>query len=358
MPPKTIQWVGGLDGHVELIDQTLLPTELRILSIDSVEALWQAIRTLQVRGAPAIGVAAAMGAVLAVRDVPEGDEAGLFEKLDSACAYLAGCRPTAVNLTWALRRMRQKAESLRGEPTAAIKQALLAEAEAIRREDEATCRAIGAAGADLIRDGCGVLTHCNAGALATSAYGTALAVLYAAHEAGKRFRVFVDETRPLLQGSRLTAWELSQAGIETVVICDGAAAAVMRQGKVDLVITGADRIARNGDTANKIGTYSVAVAAKAHGIPFYVAAPTSTFDLTLADGDGIPIEERPAEEIRCGFGRVTAPEEAACYNPAFDVTPADLIRGIVTERGRIEPVTASKIAEFFGNGPCNGLETH
>ncbi len=358
MPPKTIQWIGGVNGHVELIDQTLLPKELRILSIHDVQALWQAIRDLRIRGAPAIGIAAAMGVVLGVRDAPERDEAALFRQLDKVCDYLAGCRPTAGNLFWALARMRRKAESLRGRPAAVVKESLLSEARTIRDEDAAMCRAIGSAGADLIRDGYDLLTHCNAGSLATSEYGTALAVMYAAHELGRRFRVFVDETRPLLQGSRLTAWELSEAGIEVVVICDSAAGQVMNEGRVDLVITGADRIARNGDTANKIGTYGLAVLAKAHGIPFYVAAPSSTFDVSIEDGSGIPIEERSADEIRCGFGQETAPAGVQCYSPAFDVTPAGLITGIVTERGRIEPVTGPKIQDFFANGPCNRAERH
>ena len=234
---------------------------------------------------------------------------------------------------------------------------MLAEANTIRDEDAAMCRAIGRAGAHLIREGSSVLTHCNAGGLATAEYGTALALMYCAAEQGRKFTVYADETRPLLQGARLTAWELSQAGIEVTVICDNMAALLMAQKKVDLVVTGADRIARNGDTANKIGTYGLAVLANAHGIPFYVAAPTSTFDLTLADGQGIPIEERPELEISCGFGRETVPRGVKCYNPAFDVTPARLIRGLVTERGLIEPATEGSIENFFLKESCKGQET-
>src|SRR5262249_9279303 len=226
---------------------------------------------------------------------------------------------------------------------------LLAEARAIHDEDARTCRAIGAAGAELVADGTGVLTHCNAGGLATAEYGTALAVLFAAHENGRRFRVFVDQTRPLPQGARLTAWELSQAGVDATLICDNMAAQVMKEGWVQLIVVGADRIAANGDTANKIGTYGVAVLAKHHGIPFYVAAPSSTFDLTLPNGSAIPIEQRDAREVTHGFGRQTAPDAIAVYNPAFDVTPAELIAGIITERGIIRPVNAETIRQRLRN---------
>lgn len=350
LPYKTIEWVGDVAGHVRLIDQTLLPGEVRILTCGDIDTLWEAIRSLRVRGAPAIGVATGYGVVLGVREAPNTQ--ALFEKLNEVCDYLGKCRPTAVNLFWALDRMRRAANLHRELPANQLKALLLAEAQAIRDEDAGTCRAIGQAGLDLIRDGAAVLTHCNAGGLATAEYGTALAVMYAAHEAGRRFSVFADETRPLLQGARLTAWELAQAGIDVTVVCDNMAGLLMRQKKIDLVITGADRIARNGDTANKIGTYSVAVLAKAHGVPFYVAAPLSTFDLATADGAAIPIEERPADEISKGFGRVTVPDGVACYNPAFDVTPADLIAGIVTEQGIIRPVTQGRIEDFFQDSPC------
>jgi methylthioribose-1-phosphate isomerase len=348
---RTIEWVGDLDGRIEMIDQTLLPSELRIIACEDVETLWEAIKNLRVRGAPAIGVAAAMGVVLGIRDAAEEDDTArraFFQKLADVCDYLGGCRPTAVNLAWALNRMLAKAEELRSLPVREIKEALLAEAKHIRDEDAEICRAIGEVGQHLIGEGAGVLTHCNAGGLATAEYGTALSLMYVAHENGRRFQVYADETRPLLQGSRLTAWELSQQGIDVTINCDNMAALLMRQGKVDLVVTGADRIAANGDAANKIGTYALAVLAKAHGIPFYVAAPLSTFDLSVASGDEIPIEERSPDEIRRGFGNLTAPDDVKCYCPAFDVTPAELIRGIVTEKGVIEPVSRERIQKIFG----------
>lgn len=345
LPPRTIQWVGGLDGYTELIDQTLLPAELKLLACRDIQTLWEAIRSLRIRGAPAIGVAAAMGVVLGVRNASNEDE--FFDSLAESCSFLAQSRPTAVNLFWALDRMRRRGETLRGHGLTELKNGLLAEAKAIRDEDAAICRAIGRWGEPLVRDGAGILTHCNAGWLATSEYGTALSGLYAAHAKGRRFKVYASETRPLLQGARLTAWELSMAGIDVTLICDSMVGQLMREGRVDLAIVGADRIAANGDTANKIGTYGLSVLAKHHRIALYVAAPRSTFDMSLPDGSGIPIEQRAADEIRRGFGKPTAPEEVDCYNPAFDVTPAELIRGIVTEVGVIEPVTPEKIADFF-----------
>ncbi len=345
-PLRTIEWVGDLAGHVRLIDQTRLPAELVYVEIHDVKTLWEAIKSLRVRGAPAIGIAAAMGAVLGVREAAQGDRRAFLARLDEVCTYLASARPTAVNLFWALDRMKRTAASS-DEDVGVICWRLLDEARRIRDEDAAMCRAIGKAGASLIQPGMGVLTHCNAGGLATAEYGTALAVCYAAHEAGIPFRVYADETRPLLQGSRLTAWELGQAGIDVTVICDNMAGLVMRQGKVQLVITGADRIAANGDTANKIGTYGLAVLAQAHGIPFYVAAPSSTFDLATPSGDLIPIEERDPDEIRRGFGSLTAPPDAKCYCPAFDVTPAGLIQGIVTEQGVLSPISLEGIASML-----------
>ncbi len=342
--PRTIEWIGDLDGYALLIDQTRLPEKLVFLECHQLDTLAEAIRTLRVRGAPAIGIAAACGVVLGVRTAADTDSGGFSEHLHRTCDLLLQTRPTAVNLAWALQRMRAAADSVALNGVLATKRKLLAEAKAIRDEDAAMCRAIGAQGEPLLSDGMGILTHCNAGSLATAEYGTALAPLYTAHERGKRFRVYADETRPLLQGSRLTAWELGQAGIDVTVLCDGMAGALMKEGRVDLVITGADRIAANGDTANKIGTYGVAVLAKAHGIPFYVAAPSSTFDRSISDGSKIPIEHRGAEEIRSVFGRVTAPPSAKFYCPAFDVTPANLIRGIITERGVITPVNQASIA--------------
>jgi len=347
---RTIAWAGGLDGAVEMIDQTLLPGELKILTCRDIETLWEAIRSLRVRGAPAIGVAAAMGVVLGVRNSRNRDE--FFENLAKSCDFLAASRPTAVNLFWALKRMKRRAEGLRDAGLEQLKSALLAEARTIRDEDAAICRAIGEAGQHLIAEGSTVLTHCNAGGLATAEYGTALAVMYAAHDRGRRFAVYADETRPLLQGARLTAWELAQAGLDVTVICDNMVAHVMRDRKVDLVVVGADRIAANGDTANKIGTYGVAVIASAHGIPFYVAAPRSTFDHSIPDGKAIPIEERAREEIAKGFGVTTVPEGVRCYNPAFDVTPAGLITGIITERGLVSPVSSDGIAGLLRDRTC------
>jgi len=344
MPEQTVRWAGGLDGHIQIIDQTLLPTEFKVLALQTAEQVWEAIKVLRVRGAPAIGVAAGMGVVVGVRSAPD-DEDEVLERVAKTADYLATSRPTAVNLFWALERMKRAAGEHRGEGGAAIKQALLAEAKAIRDEDARMCRTIGQAGQHLITEGCGVLTHCNAGGLATAEYGTALAPMYRAHELGRTFRVYADETRPLLQGARLTMWELGQAGIDCTLICDNMAAVVMRQGKVDLVIVGADRIAAGGDVANKIGTYGVAVLAKHHGVPFYVAAPSSTFDLSLDSGGEIPIEERGSDEVTHGFGRQTAPDGCKVYSPAFDVTPAELIAGIITERGLIEKPTRERIAK-------------
>jgi methylthioribose-1-phosphate isomerase len=345
---ETLRWVGGVDGHLELIDQTLLPVELKYLACRDVESVWEAIRSLRVRGAPAIGIAAAYGVCLGVADVCQADAQRFFARLDEVTARLASSRPTAVNLFWALDRMKRAARSREHSPPAEIAAALLAEARAILEEDRQMCRAMGRHGAALLADGSAVLTHCNAGGLATADYGTALAVIFAAVESGKRIAVYADETRPLLQGARLTAWELHQRGIDVTLICDNMAAQVMREGRVQAVITGADRIAANGDTANKIGTYGVALLAHAHGIPFYVAAPSSTFDLALESGDGIPIEQRDRREVTHGFGRQTAPDGIRVYNPAFDVTPARLIRAIICERGLIQPVTAERIRAVLG----------
>jgi methylthioribose-1-phosphate isomerase len=340
MDLETVGWVGdAFTGHVRLIDQTLLPGEFARIDLDDVPGVWEAIKSLRVRGAPAIGVAAAYGAVLGARS-----GADVRESLRQATASLRTSRPTAVNLFWALDRMDRVAsenESLDGRELVAR---LLDEARAVAIEDKAMCRAIGANGASLLRPNQGVLTHCNAGGLATADYGTALAVFFAAHERGTPIHVYADETRPLLQGSRLTAWELQRRGIPVTLICDSMAAQVMKEGKVQAVVVGADRIAANGDSANKIGTYGVALLAKAHGIPFYVAAPSSTFDLTLADGSTIPIEQRDPREITHGFGKATAPEGIDVYNPAFDVTPAPLIAGIITEKGVIAPVNSERIA--------------
>ncbi len=351
--PATVSW--HPDGYLRLLDQTRLPAETVYLDCRTVEDVWHAIKRLSVRGAPAIGVAAAYGVCLATnnsrgatlrgvrREVSLRGES-LAAELSSpaidmqqqyleACDYLATSRPTAVNLFWALERMRGV---MRAKPQEALAAALLAEARAIHEEDRQQCAAIGRHGAELfadLPDGMGILTHCNTGALATGGDGTALAVIFELHARGRRPQVFADETRPLLQGARLTMWELAQRDVNCTLICDSMAAQVMREGRVQAVIVGADRIAANGDAANKIGTYSVAVNAKHHGIPFYVAAPTTTFDLAIASGAEIPIEQRAAEEITHGFGSSTAPQGVRVYNPAFDVTPAELITGIITERG-------------------------
>jgi methylthioribose-1-phosphate isomerase len=346
----TLRWIGGIDGHLRLIDQTRLPTEFVEIDCDDMPTLWEAIRTLKVRGAPAIGIAAAFGMCLGVQKSIGDDEATFFAQLESTGDYLVSSRPTAVNLFWAIARMKNSAIQQRGKNSPReIAVALLAEAMAIWEEDRAMCRAIGRHGARLFDNVAGVLTHCNAGALVTVDYGTALAPIFAAHDAGRRIHVYVDETRPLLQGARLTTWELQQRGIPATLICDSVAAQVMREGRVQAVIVGADRIAANGDTANKIGTYGVALLAVSHGIPFYVAAPSSTFDLSIADGEKIPIEQRASEEITHSFGRQTAPDGIDVYNPAFDVTPAKLIRAIICERGIISPLTSEKIAEILGS---------
>lgn len=346
--PRTIEWIGELDGLVRLIDQTRLPRELIFMECRDSETVWEAIRMLRVRGAPAIGIAGAMGLVLGVRDAADGDESAFFARLLQQRDYLAGVRPTAVNLCWALDRMVARAEALRGGGTAGIAEGLLTEAKQIRDEDAASCQAIGRLGATLVPAGGTVLTHCNAGSLATAEYGTALSAMYAAYEQGKRFKVFASETRPLLQGARLTAWELSRAGIDVTVICDNMVGALMQGRKIDCVITGADRIAANGDVANKIGTYGVAVLARAHGIPFYVAAPASTFDLNCAAGCDIPIEERDADEVRSFGGVQVAPSAVRVLNPAFDVTPAELVDAIITDRGLIKPVNGAQIQQVIG----------
>jgi methylthioribose-1-phosphate isomerase len=317
--------------------------------VRTLEAMRAAIRRLSVRGAPAIGVAAAYGVVLGVRSATSSP-AAVRRALGRACARLATSRPTAVNLFWALARMRALGERLLAHrrPPGEVASLLLREAEAIHREDAAQCLAIGEHGAGLLKDGSTVLTHCNAGALATGGIGTALAAVYAAQESGKRITVYADETRPLLQGARLTAWELKRAGIEVTLICDGAAARVLGEGRIDAAIVGADRIARNGDTANKIGTYGVALLARAHRVPFYVAAPATTFDPEIPSGKTIPIEERADAEVSDGFGRPSAPPGVRVYNPAFDVTPARFVTAFITERGVIRPPFGRNIAKTLG----------
>ena len=340
---RPVQWA---DGATRLLDQTLLPAETTYKDCRTADEVWEAIVALRVRGAPAIGVAAGYGLVTSVwrSDARSGTE--LLAEVETAADYLATSRPTAVNLFWALDRMRGVARDRASESADVMRAALLAEAHAIYHEDDALCHAIGEHGAALVSDGETLLTHCNAGGLATSGYGTALAVMFSAHAQGKGISVYVDETRPLLQGARLTTWELMRAGIPCTLISDSAAAHVFAQGRVQRVVVGSDRIAANGDTANKIGTYGVAVLAKEHGIPFHVAAPTTSFDMSLEHGGLIPIEERAAEEVTEGFGRRTAPEGVDVYAPAFDVTPAKYITSIITERGvHLPPFTESLKAD-------------
>ena len=327
---KTLEWT---DAGVRFIDQTKLPTEETYVTCKNYEEVADAIRTMIVRGAPAIGVAAAMGVALGALQSPAKTLPELERKFDTICNVLAGTRPTAVNLFWAIRRMRDKFEQLRPLPLEKVRQELVAEAQRMLVEDIAANEAMGKHGAVLLPASGGVLTHCNAGALATAGYGTALGVIRAAVESGKQIEVFADETRPFLQGSRLTAWELMKDNIPTTLIADNMAGAMMRLGKIDAVIVGADRIAANGDVANKIGTYSVAVLAKEHGIPFYVAAPISTVDLETTDGSEIPIEQRASSEMTHLAGKQIAPDAVRVENPAFDVTPSKYVRAIITERG-------------------------
>lgn len=351
--PPTLQWVGQEDGELHLLDQTLLPDRIQVRVCRTVQDVWQAIKVLCVRGAPAIGVAGAYGLCIGAREHRTLALPAFLQKVREVGAYLDSSRPTAVNLSWAIRRVTRVAESSSATSAAGRWPEMLEEAHRMACEDAEACRKIGEFGARLIPEGGGVLTHCNAGSLATVAYGTALAPMYVAFEQGRKFRVFADETRPLLQGARLTAYELAAAGIDVTVLCDGAATSLLGSGVVQLVVVGADRIAANGDTANKIGTFGVALAAHRHRVPFYVAAPLSTIDLATPSGDAIPIEQRDEQEVREGFGKAVVARGARCFNPAFDVTPADLIRGIITERGIIEPVQVETIRRIFGASPCN-----
>ena len=330
MPVKTIFWD---NGNVKLIDQTLLPLKFKYISCRDVDSLWHAIKKLQVRGAPAIGIAGALGIILGIKGSKAKTGTALAGEVGRIVRRLASSRPTAVNLFWALARMECLAGTNKNKSAAQIKKILFREALKIIDEDKRSCRQMARYGAALIKNGDTILTHCNAGGLATADYGTALGVLFEAKRRGKRIKVFADETRPLLQGARLTTWELMREGIDTTLICDNMAAGLMAKGRIDKVFVGADRIAANGDTANKIGTYNVAVLAGYHGIPFYVVAPVSTFDLNISTGKDIPIEERDGDEVRMLCGKFTAPKDVKVYNPAFDVTPNELITAIVTEKG-------------------------
>jgi len=327
---QTLEWT---DSGVRFIDQTKLPTEETYVTCKTHEQVADVIRNMVVRGAPAIGVAAAMGIALGVKNSKATTGAELKPQFDQICDVIGKTRPTAVNLFWAIRRMQEKFEYLRMRPVPQIKQALIEEAQRMHAEDIAANQAMGRQGATLMPASGGVLTHCNAGALATCGYGTALGVIRAAIEQGKKIHVYADETRPFLQGSRLTAWELMKDGIPTTVISDNMAGAMMNQGKIGAIVVGADRIAANGDVANKIGTYTVAVLAKEHAIPFYVAAPFSTIDLDTPDGSKIPIEQRNPREVTHFAGKAVTPEGVEIENPAFDVTPARFVTAIITERG-------------------------
>jgi methylthioribose-1-phosphate isomerase len=327
---QTLEWT---DQGVRFIDQTKLPTEEVYVTCTTHQQVAEVIRNMVVRGAPAIGVAAAMGVALGIKNSTAESTGDLKSEFDEICELISKTRPTAVNLFWAIRRMQEKFERIRIRPIPQIKQSLIEEAQRMHAEDIAANQSMGRHGATLMPSSGGVLTHCNAGALATAGYGTALGVIRAAVEQGKKIHVYADETRPFLQGSRLTAWELMKDGIPTTVISDNMAGAMMNQGKIGAIVVGADRIAANGDVANKIGTYTVAVLAKEHGIPFYVAAPISTVDMECPDGSQIPIEQRNGKEVTHIAGRQMVPDGVAVENPAFDVTPAKYVAAIITERG-------------------------
>jgi methylthioribose-1-phosphate isomerase len=351
MPILTIKWV---DGRVRIIDQTKLPHRLVYVEIKDVQSMRQAIRELKVRGAPAIGVAGAFGVLLGIKNIKAKNYKEFKKKLANVIEYLASSRPTGRNLFWALERMRNCAEENARKPLADIKEALFEEAFKIMKEDQIICRRIARFGAKLIKSGDSILTHCNAGGLATVDYGTALGVIFKAKEEAKQVKVFVDETRPLLQGSRLTTWELLREKIDVTLICDNMAASLMKKGKIDKIFVGSDRIAKNGDVANKIGTYNLAVLARYHKIPFYVVAPLSTFDFKISSGARIPIEERNGDEVRNILGKKIAPANIKVYNPAFDVTPACLVTAIVTEIGISRPPyskTIKKLNHKIGTKP-------
>lgn len=347
MTESVLQSVSFEKGILTILDQTKLPNITEFIKIDRIEDAWDAIKQLKVRGAPAIGIAAAYGLLLGIKDASEDSFDTFYKEFEQHSDYLATSRPTAVNLFWALKRMNDRALKEKNLPVSQIKEKLEQEAHSIRQEDEEVCRSIGEHALTLFQDGMGVLTHCNAGGIATAKYGTALAPIYLAKEKGWDIKVFADETRPLLQGARLTTWELMHAGIDVTLITDSMAAMVMSRGLVQAVIVGCDRVAANGDVANKIGTYGVAILAKAHNIPFYVAAPLSTIDLSTKTGKDIPIEERHAEEITEGFGTLTAPEGVKVFNPAFDVTPAEYITAIITEKGVMKGNYQEELAKLF-----------
>jgi len=340
----TLKWSG--DG-VDLIDQTLLPSQYKVLHVTDEKTMWEAIKMLRVRGAPAIGIAAAYGLYLGVRNSRAADAATLIGEIEQVAQYLASARPTAVNLFWALERQKQVARNNSQRTPDEIKTALLDEAHAMHREDLEASRAMGEFGASLFPQGGSFLTHCNAGGLATGGLGTALAPIFLLAERGKKVKVFAGETRPLLQGARLTTWELMKAGIDVTLICDSMAATVLSKKWVDAVIVGTDRVAANGDVANKIGTLGVALLAKHYAVPFYVAAPLSSIDMNLESGAEIPIEERNSEEVSKPLGVTFAPEGVKVFNPAFDVTPHELITAIITEKGIVRPPFVENLPLIF-----------
>ena len=330
----SIEW---RTNHVRLIDQTFLPKRLVFIDVRDVGRMWEAIKKMRVRGAPAIGIAAAYGFYLGLRDVGETNFSGFWVEVQRVADYLESARPTAVNLKWAMDRMKNTIHSVRDKSIEEIKNVILRTAQTIHEEDRRVCKQIGEIGRELVPKKANILTHCNTGSLATAQFGTALSVIYHAFEKDPNIHVWVDETRPLLQGARLTAWELDQAGIPMTLITDSMAGMLMAQGKVDMVVVGTDRVTSNGDTANKIGTYSLAVLAKYHNIPFYVALPASTFDKNMASGSEIPIEERDGREVTHVGDSQLAPPKVKAYNPAFDVTPGELITAFITEKGIIKP---------------------
>jgi len=342
---RTIEWS---NNKIKLIDQTRLPLKLHYIYIQDLKSLWQAIKTMKVRGAPALGAAAGLGIYLGIKDSKAKNFSEFSQKLDRVAKYLASSRPTARNLFWSIERMCSVAVRNKDKPISVIKKMLFKEAQTIIEEDRIACRRIGYYGAKLLKDKDTILTICNTGILATIDYGTALGVIYRAKEEAKMIKVFSCETRPMLQGARLTLWELKQRGIDVTMICDSMAATLMRQGKINKVMAGADRIAANGDTANKIGTYSLAVLAHYHRIPFYIAAPKSTFDLTIKTGRDVPIEERRADEVTSlFFKKPIAPKGIKVFNPAFDVTPHNLITAIITDKGIIKPSYSQNIRRIL-----------
>lgn len=340
---QSIEWK---ETHVRLLDQTFLPSRTVYIDVKDVGRMWEAIKSLRVRGAPAIGIAAAYGVYLGVKDLQERSFASFEIELNRICDYLASSRPTAVNLFWAIDRIKKTVYAHRNDEISSIKSRILRVAQTIHEEDKRICKQIGLNGVELIPNGANILTHCNTGGLATGQYGTALSVIFHAFDQDPGIHVWVDETRPLLQGARLTAWELMRYGVPMHLVTDSMAGHLMSTGKVDLIIVGTDRVAANGDMANKIGTYSLAVLAKHHGIPFYVATPASTIDLSLESGKQIPIEERDAKEVSSISGHEIAPSKVPVYNPAFDVTPAVLITAFITEKGILEPPFSDTLKVF------------